>query len=320
MMRSMTSHQPIWLNHDEPPPPKCRGGSIAVGNFDGVHLGHAHLVRTLRDKGRPDVVLSFDPHPLCLLAPERFQPLLTTTKDRAEYLCDVGADAVVLLRTTRELLQLSATEFFERILSNGFRPKVIVEGFNFRFGRDRHGDLEMLERLCRSSRIELVRVPPLELDGAPVSSSRVRNALLAGDVTEAARLMGRFYCLGGIVGVGQRRGRGLGFPTANLERVETLIPGDGVYAVRVRFEEASWAGAANVGANPTFGESVRKIEVHLIDFTGDLYGKPLAVEFIKRIRDTRPFAGPEDLKVQLTVDIARARAVVQETASCPIKT
>src|SRR5262245_9401822 len=132
--------------------------------------------------------------------------------------------------------------------------------------------------------------------------------------------MGRSYRISGIVGVGQRRGRTLGFPTANLEQVETLIPADGVYAARVRLEKGSWAGAANVGANPTFGETARKIEAHLLDFTGDLYGKALTVEFVKRIRDTRPFAGADDLKAQLQKDIAQARTIVQETAACPPKT
>jgi riboflavin kinase/FMN adenylyltransferase len=310
----MTSHRPIWLNHDETPPAECRGGAVTVGNFDGVHLGHAHLIRTLCEQGRPAVIVSFDPHPLCLLAPERFQPLLTTPEDRAEFLHNCGADAVVLLRTTPDLLKLSAGEFFERILRDGFRPAAIVEGFNFRFGRDRTGGLDTLAALCQTVGIRFTEVPPLELDGAPVSSSRVRNALLVGDMVEAARLMGRSYRLRGMVGTGQRRGHTLGFPTANLEKVETLVPADGVYAVRVKWDEAIWPGAANVGANPTFGENARKIEVHLIDFAGDLYGKPLAVEFLRRLRVTRPFAGPDDLKVQLHKDIEQARIVVGESA------
>jgi riboflavin kinase/FMN adenylyltransferase len=302
----MTLHR---LNWDEAPPGECRGGAVAVGNFDGVHLGHAALVRQLRERARPAVVVSFDPHPLLLLAPERFQPLLTTPEDRAELLRECGAEHVVLFRTTPELLKLSAEEFFTRILRDGFRPRAIVEGFNFRFGRDRGGDTDLLAALCRGAGIDFTLVPPLELDGAPVSSSRVRSALLAGDVTEAARLMGRTYRIRGVVGTGQKRGRTLGFPTANLEQVPTLLPGDGVYAVRVTHDDKTFAGAANVGPNPTFGEHARKLEVHMIDFAGDLYGETLGIAFLRRLRGTRPFAGPDDLVKQLRQDVEEARRV-----------
>jgi riboflavin kinase/FMN adenylyltransferase len=297
------------LNWDEAPPAECHCGAVAVGNFDGVHLGHAELVRILREKPRPAVVVSFDPHPLLLLAPERFQPLLTTAEDRAAYLKECGADHVVLLRTTPELLNLTAEEFFARILRDGFRPQAVVEGFNFRFGRDRAGDTETLARLCRGAGIDFTLVPPLELDGAPVSSSRVRMALLAGDVTEAGRLVGRPYRVHGVVAAGAKRGRTLGFPTANLEQVATLLPGDGVYAVRVEFDGRTFAGAANVGPNPTFGEQARKLEVHLIDFTDNLYGKTLGVAFLRRLRSTRPFAGPDDLVRQLRLDVEQARRI-----------
>lgn len=316
----MDPSKPIRLDYDQVPPAECQGGAVAVGNFDGVHLGHAHLVHTLREQGRPAVVVSFDPHPLRLLAPERFQPLLTTPEDRAEFLHGCGADHVVLLKTTPELLRLSAAEFFERILRHGFQARAVVEGFNFQFGRDRAGNLNTLAELCRAAAILLTVVPPLELDGAPVSSSRVRNALLAGDAAEAARLMGRSYRLHGVVGSGQRRGRLLGFPTANLKQIETLLPADGVYAVRVRWEGTAWAGAANVGSNPTFGETARKLEVHVLDFSGDLYGKRLTVEFVRRLRGTQPFAGAEALKARLQKDIEQARIIVGELATCPPKT
>src|SRR5262249_4426601 len=153
----------------------------------------------------------------------------------------------------------------------------------------------------------LTVVPPWQADGRPVSSSRVRHALERGDVAEAALLLGRPYRLRGTVGTGQRRGPTLGFPAANLERVPALVPGDGVYAVRAAVGEAAWPGAANVGPNPTFGEQVRKIEVHLIGFTGDLYGRELAVEFVARLRDTRPFGGVEPLRQQLRADVEQAR-------------
>lgn len=287
---------------------------MAVGNFDGVHLGHAHLLQTLRKQARPAVVLSFDPHPLQLLAPERFQPLLNTPEDRVANLLETGADHVVLLRTTTELLRLTPEEFFERIVQRGFAPKAMVEGFNFRFGRDRAGDTNLLERLCRQAGIAFTLVPPFELESVPVSSSRVRTALLNRDVVEAARLMGRRNRISGVVGTGQRRGRTLGFPTANLEHVSTLIPGDGVYAVRVDLDGKPWSAAANVGPNPTFGENVRKIEVHLIDFAGDLYGKTLSVTFLQCLRGTRSFSGPNELIEQLRRDVDQARSIGAEAS------
>ena len=301
----------LRLNWDEPPPPRCGGGALAVGNFDGVHLGHAHLVRELCGHatavGGPAVVLSFDPHPLALLAPEKFQPTLNTAEDRVRYLKELGATEVVLFRTSPELLRLTPQEFFERIVCGGFGARAVVEGFNFRFGRDRSGDTALLGELCRSAGVRFTVVPPFELNGVAVSSSRVRTALLAGDVTEAARLMNRHYSIRGTVGTGMQRGRTLGFPTANLEGVETLLPGDGVYAVRVQWNDQRWGGAANVGPNPTFGERARKIEVHLIDFHGDLYGATLAVEFVAHLRGTRPFSGPAELVEQLHRDVNESR-------------
>ena len=304
----------IPLNWDEIPPASCRGGAVAVGNFDGVHRGHASLIAVLREHARavngPAVALSFDPHPLQLLAPDKFQPLLTTPANRARLLTCLGADAVVLLRTAPALLRLTAEEFFGRILRQGFEAKALVEGFNFRFGRERAGDLDLLKSLCARDGIALTAVPRFELDGKPVSSSRVRNELLAGDVKEAARLLGRHYEVEGTVGTGAKRGRTLGFPTANIEQVETLLPGDGVYAVRIAAISKMLSGAANVGPNPTFGESARKLEVHLLDFDGDLYGKEMTVAFVELLRGTRPFASAAELVEQLRRDVERVRGIV----------
>jgi riboflavin kinase/FMN adenylyltransferase len=303
----------ISLNWNDPTPASCRGGAVAVGNFDGVHRGHAALVAVLREQARavggPAVVLSFDPHPLQLLAPEKFQPLLTTPSDRGRWLKACGADKVVLLRTSSELLRLTPDEFFDQILRDNFVAKALVEGFNFRFGRDRAGDLELLQSRCRATGIGFSAVPPFLLDGTPVSSSRVRNELLAGNVREAARLLGRSYEVHGSVGTGAKRGRVLGFPTANVERVETLLPGDGVYAVWCPVAGKMWAGAANVGSNPTFGETARKLEVHLLDFTGDLYEQRLSVEFVERLRGTRPFLSAAELIEQLKRDVAAVREI-----------
>jgi riboflavin kinase / FMN adenylyltransferase len=297
-------------------PGVCRDGTVAVGNYDGVHLGHASLIAALRAKASelagPAVVVTFDPHPRDVLRPDLAGPLLTTNADRCRLLQEAGADHVLVLRTTTELLHLTATEFFNQVLRERLSARAFVEGANFGFGRGREGNIDTLAELCRPVGIPLTVVPPVVIDGGEASSSRVRNALLRGDVEDAAKVLGRPYRLHGITAVGQRRGRTLGFPTANLDPLQNLAPGDGVYAVRVYVGEEMWPGAANIGPNPTFGENARKVEVHLINFQGDLYGQALAVDFIRRLRDTRPFKGADDLVAQLHQDIVQALTVWQQ--------
>lgn len=305
-----------WFHWDKAPSDSWRGGAVTIGNFDGVHLGHAALlgeaVRQARATGGPSVALTFDPHPLQILRPQQFLPLLTTLDHRSELLAALGTDHVVVLPTTPELLRLSAEEFFDQVVRDRLAARVLVEGVNFGFGRNREGNIDTLGRLCRANGLGLVVVAPVLRGGAPVSSSRVRDALLRGAVGEAAALLGRPYRLRGTVGTGQRRGQALGFPTANLTQAATLLPGDGVYAVRVSWRGGVWPGAANVGPNPTFGEQARKVEVHLMGFQGDLYGQTLDVDFVERLRDTRPFAGVAQLAEQLRRDVEQARRLVEE--------
>jgi riboflavin kinase/FMN adenylyltransferase len=286
---------------------------VSVGNFDGVHRGHVALLEELHRQAAgvrgPAVALTFDPHPMQLLRPAGFPSPLTTVADRARLLHEHGAGQVVILETMHDLLRLTAEEFFERVVRGHFQARGMVEGINFGFGRGRGGNVETLAALCRRDGLRLVIVPPLVLDGQPISSSRVRDALMRGAVREAAVCLGRPYRLSGTVESGQKRGAGLGFPTANLGRIETLIPGNGVYAVRAEHGGTRWPGAANIGPNPTFGENARKVEVHLIDFHGDLYGQSLSVEFIDRLRDTRPFANVNELIAQLRADVERARDI-----------
>ncbi len=312
------------LQWDEKAPANCQGAVLTVGNFDGVHRGHAALLARLRIQAgtfdAPAVAITFDPHPLLLLRPEHYQPTLTTIEERSRLLQVLGADHVVVLHTEPALLKLSAEEFFQRVIVDHLQARGMVEGPNFAFGHNREGNVVTLARLCATDGMNLEIVQPLELDDEIVSSSRVRRALLAGDVAAANHLLGRPYRLYGVVETGQRRGQQLGFPTANLSQVRTLIPGDGVYAVRGWIggdtppalpsqgrEKTDWPGAANVGPNPTFGEQVRKVEVHLIGFQGDLYGQTLAVGFLARLRDTRRFESVEQLQEQLRRDVAQAR-------------
>jgi riboflavin kinase/FMN adenylyltransferase len=312
----MATHFVKW---DEAIAASCRGGAVAIGNFDGVHRGHQELLTEVKRQAvalsGPAVAVTFHPHPLEILRPQQFQPLLTTVACRAELMQGYGADHVVVLATTPGLLQLSAPEFFERVLCAGLDARVLVEGPNFGFGRNRAGSIDTLQDFCRKANRKLVVLPRFQAEGVTVSSSRVRNELLQGEVRRAAELLGRPFRLVGVVGRGQERGRKLGFPTANLEHVATLLPADGVYAVRASVEQHTFAAAANLGPNPTFGEHARKIEVHLIDFHGDLHGKALAVDLIERLRDTRAFAGVEELVAQLKADVDRARNLALVSSS-----
>jgi riboflavin kinase/FMN adenylyltransferase len=300
-------------------PTSCRNGAVTIGNFDGVHRGHAALLEKLKDaaseaKG-PAVALTFQPHPVCLLHPEFCPPALTSLQDRIERLQLNGADHVLLMHIDLDMLRLSAREFFERIVVAKLAPKMLVEGVNFGFGRNREGNVGTLAALCREAGIGFQSVPPLLADGEAVSSSRVRKALLQGAVADAANLLGRPYRLRGWVGTGKGRGQTIGFPTANLERIETLVPGDGVFAVRVKQRGRIWPGAANVGPNPTFGENERKVEVHLLGFTGDLRGEELTLDFLQRLRDTRRFADASELAAQLRQDVEHARQIVANAKS-----
>jgi riboflavin kinase/FMN adenylyltransferase len=309
----MATHTADW---DDELDDCLRGGAVTIGNFDGLHRGHASLIAELRTQAQklpgPAVVVSFDPHPRILLRPTEVVPVLSTLDDRARLLHEFGADHVLILHTTSDLLALDAADFFRQVVQQRLAARAMVEGPNFGFGRKREGNIDTLARLCQSAHIGLTVVPPLMVAGEPVSSSRVRAALAEGDVAAATGLLGRPYRLHGIVGTGQRRGQSLGFPTANLERIPTVVPGDGVYAVRVLLENDSrqWAGAANIGPNPTFGEQARKVEVHLIGFTGDLRDAGLTVDFVARLRATRRFASPADLIEQLRRDVEQARKFV----------
>jgi riboflavin kinase / FMN adenylyltransferase len=292
-------------------PEACRGGALTIGNFDGVHRGHQALLAELRRQAEelhgPAVAMTFDPPPTQLLRPGSTPAALTTVADRAELMRQCGADRVLILTTTLELLQLTARTFFERVIRDGIAPRTLVPGFNFAFGRGREGTVDLLRAMCQEAGLGFVLVPPLQWQGQVVSSSRIRDALLGADVALAAESLGRPYRLHGRVVVGQRRGQTLGFPTANLEEVPTVVPGNGVYAVRVHTAGRVWGGAANIGPNPTFLEKQRKLEVHLLDFHGDLYGAELTVDFIARLRDTRKFAGVAELVEQLRHDVAAAR-------------
>lgn len=304
----------LSLRWTEYPPPDFTGGAVTVGNFDGVHRGHAALLaaakRWAASLAGPTVAVTFDAPPAALLNPAAAQVPLTTPADRADLLHAGGADRVVILKTDPGLVSLSPEAFFEDVLTRMLGARAVVEGSNFRFGRGRAGDTRQLRDLCRAAGVAFEEVQPVAVRGDAVSSSRVRAVLTAGDVATAADLLGRPYRLAGTVVEGAKRGRTIGFPTANLGGVETLVPGVGVYAARARVDDRVYAAAANIGPNPTFGEDARKIEIHLLDYAGNLYGRRLAVDFVAKLRDTRPFASVGELVEQLKQDVAATSKIV----------
>ena len=298
-------------------PDDLRQGAVAIGNFDGVHRGHAALIDRLRLQaqkvGGPAVVLTFDPHPVRLLRPSVAPPPLTWTDRKAELLNELGVHATIAYPTDEALLSLSASEFFDRIVIQQLSARGIVEGPNFNFGRGREGNIETLGQLCRSAAIELDVVEPVLFGNDFVSSSRVRRAITAGDVDLASQLLTRPYRVRGMVTHGAGRGGKIGFATANLEAIDTLLPAQGVYAACAFSLAGTWPAAVNIGPNPTFGEQAVKVEAHLIGFSGFLYGQPLELAFLARLRDIQPFPSIDALKAQLVADVAATEAIVADT-------
>lgn len=291
-------------------PASLRSGAVAIGNFDGVHLGHARLATTLvakaRQVGGAAVVFTFDPHPARLLRPEKAPPSLTWIERRAELLSALGVDAMVAYPTDEALLNLSADEFFNQIIRERLDARALVEGPNFFFGRNRSGNIDLLRELSERSGIQLEVVEPYVLEGQIVSSSRIRQAIAQGKVDLARRMLTQPYRIRGRVTHGAGRGAKLGFPTANVDGVDTLLPAVGVYAGRGRALGKVWPAAISIGPNPTFGDHVLKVEAHLVGGQESLYGEPLEVDFLARLRDIETYPTVDALREQMTRDVQRA--------------
>lgn len=290
-----------------------RSGAVAIGNFDGVHRGHARIVDRLKAQatalGGPAIVFTFDPHPVRLLRPTLAPPPLTWTERKAELLAQLGVDAILAYPTDEALLRLSPQEFFDRIVREQLDARALVEGPNFCFGRDRTGNIDVLRRMCDASGLRLEVVAPLVEGDTLISSSRVRQLIADGDVRRAGSLLTSPYRIRGMVTHGARRGGKIGFPTANLNAIDTLLPRQGVYAGRGIVGTEHWPAAINIGSNPTFGEEGLKVEVHLIGFNRSIYGEPLEVDFLDRLRDIQPFPSVDTLVDQLVRDVQSARTI-----------
>ncbi|HAY79732.1 MAG TPA: bifunctional riboflavin kinase/FAD synthetase [Planctomycetaceae bacterium] len=288
-------------------------GAVSIGNFDGVHRGHARIIEQLQrraiEANGPAVVFTFDPHPVRLLRPEAAPPPLTWTQRKASLLAELGVNVVVAYPTDETLLSLSPDEFFARIVLKSLNARAVVEGPNFFFGKDRGGDVGTLRRLCETADIHCDVVEPIKVEGAFISSSRIRNLLKEGLVAAAATMLTQPYRIRGMVTHGAARGAKLGFPTANIAAVDTLLPLRGVYAGRAYIDDRAWPAAIHIGPNPTFQEEGLKVEAHVIGFDGSLYDRPLEVDFLDRLRDIHAFESTAELTAQLTNDIAQARQI-----------
>jgi riboflavin kinase / FMN adenylyltransferase len=298
-------------------PAAVRGGAVAIGNFDGVHRGHSRIVERLlaraQQMGGPAVVFTFDPHPVLLLRPDQAPPPLTWTDRKAELLAELGVDTTIAYPTDEALLRLSPEEFFRQIVLDRLQAKSMVEGPNFFFGRNRAGTIDVLRTLCMNNSVSLDVVEPLVIDGQQVSSSRVRQLISTGEIESANRLSTEPYRIRGMVRHGAARGAKIGFPTANVDAIDTLLPSAGVYAGRSAAGGKIWPAAINIGPNPTFGEQSLKVEVHLIGFHDSLYGEPLEVDFTARLRDIVKFKSVEELKTQLNADVAAAQRIFEQS-------
>jgi riboflavin kinase/FMN adenylyltransferase len=298
-------------------PEIARGAIVTVGNFDGVHRGHQRLLGRARARadaaGVPTLAITFDPHPVALLRPEAAPVPLVWLDREIQLLQEAGASLVGVFRTGPWLLELSAREFFDRIICEQLAVRGLVEGPNFAFGHDRTGDVRTLEAWCTAAGIDFEVVDLAVIDDQLISSSLIRRCLREGQITEANRYLGRPHRIRGSVARGAGRGVTIGFPTINLAGVDTLVPADGVYAALAWIEDHDhpWPAACNIGPNPTFGENARKIEAHLVGFSGDLYGQQVELGFLQQLRPTRKFADRDELLAQIRADVEETERICQ---------
>ena len=303
------------------------GAVVTLGTFDGVHRGHqavlAEVVRRARTAGRTSVLVTFEPHPLAVVNPGAEPKLLTLPEEKRSLVTAHGIDRFVLMPFTPEVAQLDAEAFVRRLRAE-YDMRELVMGHDHGFGRGRGGDVELVQRLAQTQDFAVAVVDAVRENGQPISSTLIRTALAHGDLDAAARWLGRSYGIRGTVVRGAGRGRTIGVPTINLAPADPrkLLPPDGVYAVHVRILESGvrilnpdsrlLGGMMNQGARPTFGEQARTLEIHLFDFDGELYGKTVDVEWVRRLRDVQAFPSRDALVAQLERDRQAARATLNQ--------
>ncbi len=312
------------LKNSEIPKNLFKSSVVTIGNFDGVHRGHAELFRCLRQQseklGLPSVVITFEPHPLKLIAPEFAPKLITTYGQKAELIAESGVDFLVVVEFTREFSSLEADDFVKNFLCDTLGMKHIIIGHDYAFGRGRKGNYSTLKQM--GSQLGFT-VESLEAVGDPTnifSSSLVRNMITSGDVAGASSILGRYHAVSGRVVHGREIGTMLGYPTANITVCNELIPADGVYAVLAAVDGKMVYGACNIGTCPTFDSTERSIEVFLLDFNGELYGKELAFCFVQRLRGEKKFPNADLLIKAIGEDVASTRKILSRVEMNKVKT
>ena len=287
---------------------------LTIGVFDGVHAGHRYLLETLQqqaaEKNLLSGVVTFNPHPQSVLHLHNQLLWLSDPEDRVKSLQKLGINLVAVLTFTPEVAQLSAQEFMS-LVKKHLRMRSIMVGPDFTLGRGQEGNIHLLRALGRTMKFSVEVIPPYTINGEVVSSTLIRQALTQGDMEKVGRLMGHYFQIGGKVIASDRRGRILGFPTANLDiKPQQALPGNGIYATITQVDDKQFHSATNIGTRPTFGEGEKNVETHLLYYEGDLYGKEIRVEFMQKLRDEQHFPSSEELKAQIRKDIREVEAIL----------
>jgi len=287
---------------------------LTIGVFDGVHLGHKYLVSQLTEQARQQSLLSgvvtFRQHPQEILSPQTKLPFLTDLTNRANLLKNEGVEAIITLSFTRELAQLSARQFVS-LLKKYLRMRGMVIGPDFALGRNREGSTDTLRALGQDMNFSVIVIPPVMVNGEVVSSTAIRKALADGDMKRVVNLIGRPFSVHGRVIIGSGRGIGLGFPTANLDiDSEQALPTEGVYATWTYIDDKAYQSMTNIGKRPTFGGSERTVEVYVLNYHSDLYGRELKIDIIERLRGEKKFDTVDELKKQITEDVKQGRVIL----------
>jgi riboflavin kinase / FMN adenylyltransferase len=295
---------------------KLRHPAVTIGNFDGVHLGHREIFRRVRELARAaggvSVVVTFVPHPLQVLSPGTGVKLITSPREKESLIEASGIDYLLEIPFDAAFAALSAQEFVEKVLVGVLGMEQLVIGYDYAFGRGREGNVTLLRQLGERFGYAVELLPAVANGATVYSSTKVRQMVSEGDVKGVVSILGRHYCLTGSVVHGEHRGRGLGFPTANLDTQEELLPAAGVYAVKVRVGAAFFDGACNIGTNPTFQNDRLSLEVFLLDFEGDLYGEEVSLYFLDRLRGEQRFPDLETLKAAIAADVERCRNILKD--------
>jgi riboflavin kinase/FMN adenylyltransferase len=298
--------------------PKLKFAIVTSGTFDGVHLGHQKILNRLKEiaieKRGETVLITFFPHPrMVLFNDSQNLKLLSTISEKIEKLTNFSVDHLVIIPFTREFSEINSDDFIRKILVEKIGAKLLVIGYDHRFGKNREGSFEYLKENSSKFGFEVVEIPRHDIENIGISSTLIRNSLLAGDIVQANSLLGIEYSLSGKVVKGKQLGRTLGYPTANIYVVEDykLIPADGVYAVLINYDNLIYQGVLNIGKRPTIEGKDRTIEVHIFDFDKDIYGENISISFVEKIRDEQKFDSLDLLKAQIQIDAERAKLILK---------